>query len=127
MANTRFIPSPSPKQKCQLLREARAVLITSLADETSSLVAMEAAASGAPVIAFRRGALPEIVHNGVTGFLVDGVDDAIQSINKIEQIKPEACIQHAREHFSSKAMCQRYARLYAQLQQSQATIVSVWV
>jgi glycosyltransferase involved in cell wall biosynthesis len=127
MANTRFIPSPSPKQKCQLLREARAVLITSLADETSSLVAMEAAASGAPVIAFRRGALPEIVHNGVTGFLVDGVDDAIQSINKIEQIKPEACIQHAREHFSSKTMCQRYARLYAQLQQSQATIVSVWV
>jgi glycosyltransferase involved in cell wall biosynthesis len=125
MPNAVFIPSPSAKQKRQLLREARVVLITSLVDETSSLVAMEAAASGAPVIAFRRGALPEIVHNGVTGFLVDGVDDAIQSINKIEQIKPEACIQHAREHFSSKIMSHRYARLASQLQQSQATIVSV--
>lgn len=58
MPNAVFKPSPSAEEKRRLLRKAKAVLVTSLVDETSSLVAMEAAASGTPVIAFRRGALP---------------------------------------------------------------------
>ena len=115
MPNATWLSSPSATQKRQLLRESQAVLMTSLVNETSSLVAMEAAASGTPVIAFRCGALPEIIQEGVTGFLVDGVDEAIQALKKIEQIKPEECIRHAREHFSSKTMTQAYARLYAQL------------
>ncbi len=119
MPNATFIASPSAQQKCRLLKEARAVLITSMVNETSSLVAMEAAASGTAVIAFRQGALPEIVQNGTTGFLVDGVDDAVQALNKVEQIKPAVCIEHAKENFSSKTMSQRYARLYGQLRQSQ--------
>jgi glycosyltransferase involved in cell wall biosynthesis len=117
MRNATFISSPSAEQKRHLLRRARAVLITSLVDETSSLVAMEAAASGAPVVAFRAGALPEIVRDGVTGFLVDGVDGALHSLDEIEQIRPEVCIQHARDNFSSKTMSRQYAKLYTQLQQ----------
>ncbi|HEV2963376.1 MAG TPA: glycosyltransferase [Candidatus Angelobacter sp.] len=115
MPNATWISSPSAKQKRKLVRESRAVLITSLVNETSSLVAMEAAASGTPVIAFRRGALPQVIEEGVTGFLVDGVDEAIQALKKIEQIKPEECIRYAREHFSSKTMAQAYTRLYTQL------------
>src|SRR5581483_7156273 len=61
MPNATFISSPDARRKRQLLRQAKAVLITSLVNETSSLVAMEAAASGTPVIAFRNGALAEIV------------------------------------------------------------------
>jgi glycosyltransferase involved in cell wall biosynthesis len=118
MPNATFVASPSTQQKCRLLEEAMAVLITSMVNETSSLVAMEAAASGTAVMAFRQGALPEIVRNGTTGFVVEGVDDAVQALNKIEQIKPAACIQYAKENFSSKMMSQRYARLYARLQQS---------
>lgn len=120
MPGARWICSPSSSQKRQLLREARAVLIASLVNETSSLVAMEAAASGTPVVAFRRGALAEIVQEGKTGFLVDGMDDAIEAVSKVEQIKPEACIRHAQEHFSSKAMADAYARLYTQLLRSKA-------
>ena len=115
MPNATWIASPWSDQKRRLLRESQAVLITSLVDETSSLVAMEAAASGTPVIAFRRGALAEIIQEGLTGFLVDGVAEAIQALKKIEQIKPEQCIRYAQEHFSSKAMTQAYARLYEQL------------
>lgn len=119
MPDAAFLCAPSMEQKLQLLHDAKTVLITSLVDETSSLVAMEAAACGTPVIAFRRGALPEVVQDGVTGFLVDGVEDAIQALDKVEQIKTEACTQYARDNFSSKGMSERYATLYAQLKQHQ--------
>jgi glycosyltransferase involved in cell wall biosynthesis len=117
MPSATWIPSPSSSQKRRLLREARAVLITSLVDETSSLVAKEAAASGTPVIAFRRGALAGIIQDGVTGFVVEGVDEAIQAMSKIEHIKPEACVRYAQEHFSSRAMAQEYATIYDRLLQ----------
>jgi len=112
MPNARFISSLSTKEKHSLLREAKTVLIPALADETSSLVAMEAAASGTPVIAFRRGALPEVVKDGVTGFLVDGAEEAIAALSKISEIHPEACVQHAQEHFSSARMAEEYLQMY---------------
>ena len=61
--NIQFIDSPAHGQKIELLRSARALLITSTVEETSSLVAMEAMACGTPVIVFRRGALPEVVRH----------------------------------------------------------------
>ena len=117
MPDAAWISSPTSSQKRQLMREARAVLITSLVNETSSLVAMEAAVSGTPVVAFRRGALAEILQDGVTGYLTVGIDEAIEAVSKVEQIKPEACIRHAQEHFSSKAMAQGYATMYERLLQ----------
>lgn len=118
MPNAIFIDSPSAEHKRQLLREARAVLITSKADETSSLVAMEAAASGTPVVAFRRGALPEIVKDGVTGFLVDNIEEAVAALQHVDKIAPSACIAHAQENFSSHRMANDYERLYARMMQS---------
>jgi glycosyltransferase involved in cell wall biosynthesis len=109
-----LISLPSFHRKRQLLREARAVLITSQVDETSSLVAMEAAASGTPVIAFARGALPEIIRHGHTGFLVDGVEAAVAALAGIAEIDSARCRHYAREHFSSTVMAEGYARLYAQ-------------
>ncbi|HET6933288.1 MAG TPA: glycosyltransferase [Candidatus Angelobacter sp.] len=107
-----FIDSPCAEFKRKLLREASVLLITSQVDETSSLVAMEAAASGTPVIAFRRGALPEIVQHGQTGFVVGDVDEAVACLGYIHTIKPEACVGYAREHFSSASMADAYAGLY---------------
>jgi glycosyltransferase involved in cell wall biosynthesis len=115
MPQAAFASLPSFEHKRQLLREAQALLITSLADETSSLVAMEAAASGTPVIAFARGALPEIVRDGVTGFLVDRAEDAARALRRINEIDPAACVRHARASFSSASMAENYARLYARV------------
>jgi glycosyltransferase involved in cell wall biosynthesis len=115
MPKATFTSLPSFDRKCQLLCEAQALLITSLADETSSLVAMEAGASGTPVIAFARGALPEIVRGGVTGFLALGPDDMVPALERVSEIDPAACTRHAREHFSSAAMAESYARLYARV------------
>jgi glycosyltransferase involved in cell wall biosynthesis len=76
---------------------------------------MEAAASGTPVVAFRRGALPEVVREGITGFLVNNVDEAVDALRRIRKIDSPACIRHATEHFSSAAMVNRYESLYREV------------
>lgn len=113
--NAEFISAPAAELKRRLLCKASALLITSLAEETSSLVAMEAAASGTPVIAFRHGALPGVVKDGVTGFLVENVAQALNALQRVSEISPAACVQHARENFGAVRMAGRYSELYAQL------------
>ena len=107
-----LVESPALSQKVRLLHQARALLIPSLAEETSSLVAMEAAACGTPVIAFRRGALPEVVRHGVTGFLVESVEEMAQAVQRVDEIRPEACRQHAEQKFSAARMAEEYEQLY---------------
>jgi glycosyltransferase involved in cell wall biosynthesis len=115
MPNATLVSLPSFDRKRQLLGEARAVLITSQVEETSSLVAMEAAASGTPVIASHRGALPEVVRAGVTGFLADSVEDYVHAFERLDEIDSAVCARHAHEHFSSTTMAQGYARHYARI------------
>lgn len=110
-----FVSAPSAELKRLLLRQAKALLITSQADETSSLVAMEATASGTPVIAFRRGALPEVVQDGVTGFLVEDAAQAVLALQRISSVSPKACVQYAQENFSAAKMAERYSTIYEQL------------
>ncbi|HET9791581.1 MAG TPA: glycosyltransferase [Candidatus Angelobacter sp.] len=116
-SNVTWIDCPSDELKRKLLRESAALLITSQVDETSSLVAMEAAASGNPVIAFRRGALPEVVKDGVTGFVVGNIDEAVKALQHLQRISCEDCARYARTHFSSAKMADDYQRLYSLLMQ----------
>ncbi len=102
-------------RKRRLLSAARCLLVPSLAAETSSLVAMEAAACGTPVIAFFAGALPEIVQDGVTGFLVRDSDEMARAIGRAHEIDPETCRRVARTRFSQEAMTDAYLRLYDRL------------
>jgi glycosyltransferase involved in cell wall biosynthesis len=115
MQEAEFVASPSAAIKRRLLRQAQAVLITSQAEETSSLVAMEAAASGTPVVAFARGNLPELIAEGVTGFLVNEIDEAVEALGRLNQIDSATCARHAHERFSSAVMTEGYAGLYAVL------------
>jgi glycosyltransferase involved in cell wall biosynthesis len=123
----KYVCSPSFEQKRSLLRRAQALLITSLAEETSSLVAMEAAASGTPVIALRRGALTEIVKEGITGFLVEDVDSALAVCRSLGEISAAACMQYAKENFSGAAMADGYSRLYTRIVEAaaQPTLLSL--
>jgi glycosyltransferase involved in cell wall biosynthesis len=102
-------------RKRELLASARCVLLPSLAPETSSLVAMEAAACGAPVIAFPAGALAEIVRDGVTGFLVDDTETMAKAIKRSSEIDPEACRAEAQAKFSASRMTGEYLDLYRRL------------
>ena len=73
---------------------------------------MEALASGTPVIAFRAGALPEIVDHGRTGYIVANPDEMAQAIRMIDRIDPEECRREARARFSAARMVASYAELY---------------
>lgn len=115
MPDARFISAPSAELKRCLLRESQALLITSVAEETSSLVAMEAAASGTPVVAFRKGAHAEVVRDGVTGFLVEDCDQAALALQNIVSIAPKACLRYAQQNFSAVKMAERYSYLYQSL------------
>ena len=111
-AERRWIGAVAGKMKRDLLAGARCVLIPSTAPETGSLVAMEALASGVPVVAYRAGALPDIVEDGVTGFIVDGVDGMAAAIGKADAIDPAACRRSAVARFDVRQMIAAYLAVY---------------
>jgi len=111
----RLIERPTFAEKQELLRRARAVVIPSLVDETSSLVMIEAMACGTPVVAFRRGGLAEIVRNGETGFLVDTVDEIASALASVGQIEPALCRKHIEERYGAERMVRDYGQLYEQV------------
>jgi glycosyltransferase involved in cell wall biosynthesis len=118
--NVRFINPPVRAEKLELLAGARALLITSCAEETSSLVAMEAMACGTPVVALRRGALPEVVRDSVTGFIADNFEGIRESLANIETIMPLACREHVLRRFSASRMANDYLRLYSEMVRDEA-------
>jgi glycosyltransferase involved in cell wall biosynthesis len=115
----RFIHAVGRKAKQKLLAGARCVVIPSLVDETSSLVAMEAMASGTPVVGFRRGALREIVRHGRTGFLVETSSKMAAAMDASSQLSSTACREHAEKYFSAANMVRRYLTLYETLAATQ--------
>ena len=117
----RYLGPVGFRRKRRLLSGARCLLVPSLAPETSSLVSMEALACGTSVIAFRSGALPEVIEHGKTGYIVDDVDEMAEAIRAVEVIDPEVCRETARGRFSLTAMADRYFTLYKQLAQAPAT------
>ena len=107
-----FVDSPSFATKLALLSHAAALLVPSQAEETSSLVAMEAMACGTPVLAFRRGALSEIIEDGQTGFIADDLDSMSEAVQHLASIRPETCRAHVEKNFSAARMADDYANLY---------------
>lgn len=111
----RFLGPLEHEEAQRLLQRARCLLHPTLAPETSSLVAMEALAAGTPVIAYPSGALPEIVEEGVTGFLVRGVDAMAEALGKVQRLSRAACRRSAEERFDKRRMVERYFGVYHEL------------
>ncbi len=114
-ASRRFIGPIGLMKKRRMLAAARCLLVPSLAAETSSLVAMEALASGTPVVAFPAGALPEIIEHGRTGFIVNDTREMAEAIQKTHLLNPEECRNAAQKRFSLDHTVNRYLDLYRQL------------
>jgi glycosyltransferase involved in cell wall biosynthesis len=113
--NARFIGPVGLRRKRRLLSSAMCLLVPSLAPETSSLVTMEAAMCGTPAVAFRVGALPEIVQDNVTGFLVDDTRQMAQAILECRRLDRVACRNYALARFSARSMLAGYLKMYGQL------------
>ena len=111
----RFIGPVGLTRKRRLLAGARCLLVPSLAPETSSLVAMEALASGTPVVAFPAGALPDIIEHGKTGYIVADAYDMAEAIQAAHGFAPEVCREAARRRFGLETMTARYYAVYRRL------------
>jgi glycosyltransferase involved in cell wall biosynthesis len=120
----RFLGPIEAGRRQRLLARARCLLLSSRARETTSLTAMEALSVGTPVIAYPSGALADIVEHGVTGFLVDSVEEMAGAIRHVDQIRPEDCRATAERRFSRDRMVQDYFDLYGSMVRRQRAMMS---
>lgn len=110
-----FVGAMRDRAKLRLLASARALLMPISWEEPFGLAAVEALACGTPVIGFRRGALPEIVDDGVTGFLVDDEAALATALDRVGELDPADCRRAACERFSAAAMARGYVQLYERM------------
>lgn len=96
------------EEKIKIYQGAKAFLFPILWEEPFGLVMIEAMSCGTPVIAFNRGAVPEVVVDGETGFIVDNEDRMIDAIRKIDSIDRKRCRQHVEANFTIERMVNDY-------------------
>ena len=105
----------SEKEKSELLGSAKALIYPLLWEEPFGIVMIEAMACGTPVIAFPRGAAPEIIKDRKTGFLAKSLDGIKRAIKDIENISRIQCRQRVEKLFTVEKMAEEYEKIYYQL------------
>jgi glycosyltransferase involved in cell wall biosynthesis len=107
-----FIGEVDHPGKVQLLGNAKALIAPIQWEEPFGLFFTEAMVCGTPVIAMKRGSVPEIVVHGETGFICESIDEAVRSVTRVGEIDRKTCREHVRRHFSSEKMAQDYVAAY---------------
>jgi glycosyltransferase involved in cell wall biosynthesis len=110
-----FVGEIGESGKGEFLSKARALLFPIDWPEPFGLVMIEAMACGTPVLAFRRGSVPEVVEHGVTGFVVDGVEQAVQAAARIGELDRREVRKAFERRFSARRMAEDYLALYRSL------------
>ncbi|MBV9329493.1 MAG: glycosyltransferase family 4 protein [Chloroflexi bacterium] len=113
--STRFVGEVDGPEKNRFLRDAAALLFPIRWPEPFGLVMVEAMACGTPVIALRQGSVPEVIEDGVTGFICDDEAGMVEAIGRIDEIDRARCRAVAEERFSPDRMADDYIRVYRQL------------
>jgi glycosyltransferase involved in cell wall biosynthesis len=110
-----YVGEVNDKQKDELLGQAAALIVPIQWEEPFGIVFAEALACGTPVLSCRRGALPEIVVDGIHGFLSENLEQVIDSISRISSLDRKKCRERAVEVFSIEANVAKYEELYRAL------------
>jgi glycosyltransferase involved in cell wall biosynthesis len=111
----RYIGSVGPRARDGLLGGAAALLHLIDFDEPFGLSMVEAMACGTPVIAYRRGSVPELIRHGETGYIVDGVDAAVAAVAELALLDRTRIRAHVAAQFSSERMVDAYIQVYQTL------------
>lgn len=114
-----YIGSAGPAERNRLLGKACALLHPIHFDEPFGLSVIESMACGTPVIAFSKGAMPELIENGKSGFLVNNVDEAIETVARIKEIDRAYCRRHVERHFTADRMINEYIQVYEMILDSE--------
>jgi glycosyltransferase involved in cell wall biosynthesis len=113
--NVEFVGEIGYAEKNHFLGNARALLFPIQWPEPFGLVMIEAMACGTPVIAYSNGSAPEIIEDGVTGFLVQDQEQAAQAVTRVSSLDRERCRQTFEQRFSARRMCEDYLQVYERL------------
>lgn len=128
----KYVGTPDQSTRTSLYQSAKALLFPTQLEEQFGLVLVEAMSCGTPVIAYNRGAIPEVVADGVTGFIIDpddtlrpgkgswtikrqGVSGLIEAVKRIGEIDRAACRTHVEKNFTRAQMIEKYRALYEQV------------
>lgn len=107
-----YLGNADAEKRQELLANAVALLHPILFDEPFGLSVAESMICGTPVIAFNRGSMPELIRNGETGFLVGGVEEAVEAVQMLPGIDRKTCNVWASSQFSQEKMVADYIRCY---------------
>jgi glycosyltransferase involved in cell wall biosynthesis len=107
-----FLGEIGGSAKDEFLGDAKALLFPVEWSEPFGLVMIEALATGTPVIAWRRGSVPEVVQHGVTGFIVSNMDEGVAAVAQLNRLDRNECRKDFEARFTSGRMAKDYLRLY---------------
>ena len=111
----RYFGEAGFSEKIELLKKARCLLFPIQWEEPFGLVMIEALACGTPVVAFRRGSVPEIIQNEFNGYVVDNLDAMAQAVKLCDKISPYDCRKTVEKRFSAERMVDDYEAVFKEL------------
>lgn len=107
-----FLGEVGGREKDEFLGNARALLFPIDLQEPFGLVMIEAMACGTPVIAWRNGSVPEVIDDGVTGFVVDSIAQAVEAVGRVGDLSRLACREIFEKRFDAARMARDYVEVY---------------
>jgi len=110
-----FVGEIGEGEKAEFLGNAYALLFPIDWPEPFGLVMIEAMACGTPVIAYRGGAVPEVMEEGHTGFIVEGLEDAVEAVLRVPELSRKRCREVFDQRFTAARMAHDYVQVYEQL------------
>ncbi|MEX2015789.1 MAG: glycosyltransferase family 4 protein [Candidatus Hydrogenedentales bacterium] len=119
-----FLGEVGGREKSEFLGNAQALLFPIDWPEPFGLVMIEAMACGTPVIARRRGSVPEVVTHGETGFIIDDVDEGVRAVQAIAGLDRRACRAGFEKRFTAPRMAGDYVRIYEQMAPQEMSVVA---
>jgi glycosyltransferase involved in cell wall biosynthesis len=113
-----YVGEINEEQKAEFLGKAKGFLFPINWPEPFGLVMIEALSCGTPVVAFRGGSVDEVIEDGVSGFVVESVDQAVEALGRLGELDRERCRNVFESRFTVKRMVADYMKVYRQLQRS---------